>query len=153
MPQSMNRRRRHCFMAGTLALLSWAGIAGAKFPIPPKPGSGTLEGTITCSPSHPGAELPGIPNSAPVAAARIEITTQGGKKVTMVQSDSAGRYHANLMPGTYVLRLRSNYGVWGDVVETRLPDGTISEKRLPVAFTIEKSAVTHVDILVRTGLE
>lgn len=125
------------FVAAVLACLMCAGIANARFEAPSMPGSGTLEGTITRGPLTP-IERPGIPSSAPVAAAQIGIATPDGKKAATVQSGSAGEYSVQLAPGTYVVTVTS-------------PARALS-KNLPATVTITEGATTHLDIRLDTGI-
>jgi carboxypeptidase family protein len=125
------------FVAAVLACLMCAGAAKAQLGPPSMRGSGTLEGTIARGPLTP-VERPGIPSSAPVAAAQIEIATPDGKKAATVQSDSAGEYSAQLAPGIYVVTVTS--------------PATALSKNLPATVTIKEGAATHLDIRLDTGI-
>jgi hypothetical protein len=53
--------------------------------------SGTLQGDVSRGLLTP-VSRPGVPNSAPVAGAVIEIATPAGKKIATARCDSNGRY-------------------------------------------------------------
>ncbi len=125
------------FVTAALACLLCVGIAKAQLGPLSMRASGILEGTITRGPLTP-VERPGIPSSAPVAAAQIEIATPDGKKAATVQTDSAGKYSAQLAPGTYVVTVTS-------------PARALS-KNLPATVTITEGATTHLDIRLDTGI-
>jgi carboxypeptidase family protein len=121
---------RLLFAGAVLYCLLWAGVAQADL--------GTLKGRVTRGPLAP-VERVGIPNSAPVAAARLEITTSTGGKITTVGSDSDGEYSAQLAPGTYLVTV-----TW--------PAGAFNRPNLPATVTIKAGESTHLDIRLDTGI-
>ncbi len=139
-------------LAAALVCLLCAGATRAQPRTPPERGSGTLEGRITRWPTHPGASRPGIPDWAPIAAARIEIATPGGQKVATAQSDSAGMYSAQLAPGTYLVTVKSSFHGIGCNAAIKSPDGKFRSTYIPATVTIEQGATTHVDVQFDTGM-
>jgi hypothetical protein len=98
---------------------------------------GILKGTVTRGPLAPVGR-PGIRNSTPVAAARIEITTSTGETVATIQSNSDGTYSVQLVPGTYFVRV-----IWPTTPFGNKPPQTI---------IIGKGEITQLDIRVDTGI-
>jgi Carboxypeptidase regulatory-like domain len=111
-----------CLLGGALALAA----------------SGRLEGSVSRGPLAP-VERPGILNSAPVAGAAIEIATPAGKKIATVQSDSNGRYSAQLPPGTYRVVVTS-------------PAAAFHRKNVPATVTLKAGQITRLDIRLDTGI-
>jgi hypothetical protein len=121
---------RLLFAGAVLYCLLWAGVAQADL--------GTLKGRVTRGPLAP-VERVGIPNSAPVAAARVEITTPSGGRITTVGSNSDGEYSAQLVPGTYLVTV-----TW--------PAGAFNRPNLPATVAIKAGETTHLDIRLDTGI-
>ncbi len=122
--------------AFAIALAS-AQIAAAQPATPIAPGMGVLHGTVTRGPIAP-LSRPGVPNSAPVAEAQVEVADPGGKTVATAQSASDGSYSVELAPGTYVVSIAS----------PKIRFGRHPSERV----TITAGHRTHLDLQIDTGI-
>jgi hypothetical protein len=113
-----------------LCCLLWSGVAQESL--------GTLEGRITRGPLTPVERL-GIPNSAPVAWARLEIATPTREKITTVESNSEGKYWVQLAPGAYLVTVTSQAGAF-------------NRPNPPLTVTVKADKPTHLDIRLDTGI-
>jgi Carboxypeptidase regulatory-like domain len=122
--------KRMLFTRVALCCILWAGVAQEAL--------GTLEGRITRGPLTPVERL-GIPNSAPVARARLGIATPTRQKITTVESNSEGEYSVQLAPGTYLVTVIS-------------PAGAFNRPNPPLTVTVKANKPTHLDIRLDTGI-
>src|SRR5229473_5973519 len=116
--------KRMLFTRVALCCLLWAGVAQEALR--------TLEGRITRGPLTPVERL-GIPNSAPVARARLEIATPTREKITTVECNSEGKYSVQLAPGAYLVTVTS-------------PAGAFNRPNPPLTVTVHADKPTHLDI-------
>jgi hypothetical protein len=123
--------------AALAMLLFTAHIAAAQPATPIAPGRGVLEGAVTRGPLAPLARE-GIPNSAPVFEAKIDIADSSGKLLMTVQSDPVGKYSVQLPPGDYLVSVASPKSPFG--------------KHTPEPVTITAGHHAHLDLQVDTGI-
>ncbi len=121
---------RVLFTGAFLCCLSWAAVAQAR--------SGTLEGRITRGPLAPVERL-GIPNSAPVAGARLEIAAPTREKIATVESNSEGEYSVELATATHLVTVTS-------------PAGAFNRPNPPLTVSVKAGEPTHLDIRLDTGI-
>ncbi len=122
--------KRMLFTRVALCCLLWAGVAQEAL--------GTLEGRITRGPLTPVERL-GIPNSAPVARARLGIATPTRQKIGTVESNSKGEYSVRLAPGTYLVTVIS-------------PAGAFNRPNPPLTVTVKAGEAAQFDIRLDTGI-
>ncbi len=124
-------------IAALAIVLASAGIATAQPTASIAPGIGVLEGTVTRGPISP-LSRPGVPNSAPVAEAQLQITDPTGKVVATAQSASDGSYSVELPPGDYLVSIASPTTRFG--------------RRGPTEVTITAGQRAHLDLQIDTGI-
>lgn len=106
-----------------------APVQGAR---PAQSSTAIISGTVSrgpLTPNQPG----GSPGNAPVAGARIDVSTPGGTAIASAQSDPQGNFRVAVPPGTYT--------VTAPGLRAR-----------PATVTVSAGEEKHVDIAIDTGI-
>jgi hypothetical protein len=130
--------RRLLVMVGGAALLVW--LAGCGVPSISGPAQGTIDGSVTASPTCPVERVSAPCSPAPVADRQVNIVTTSGSTAATTVTDANGHFRIRVAPGSYVVRV------------TIIPGKVGLRQITPGNVTVRANETTDLQIVLDTGI-